>query len=66
MDIPSTIGPLVSEETFDKESMPLTASSSITLRTTSDDETTNLEQPVLPPPPPPPPVTSITETQSKV
>ncbi len=49
MDIPSTIIPLISEETFDKESVPLTASSSLTLRTTSDDEITNSEQPSLPP-----------------
>ena len=40
---------LVSEETFDKESVPLTASSSLTLRTTSDDEITTSEQKSLPP-----------------
>ncbi len=48
MDIPSAVVPLVLEETFDKESVPLTASSSLTLRTTSDDEMTNSEQPFLP------------------
>lgn len=49
MDIPSNVVPLLPEETFDKESVPLTASSSFTLRTTSDDELTNSEQPLLPP-----------------
>jgi hypothetical protein len=49
MDISSTIIPLISEETFDKESVPLTASSSLTLRTTSDDEITTSEQTSLPP-----------------
>ncbi|CAF3569477.1 unnamed protein product [Rotaria sp. Silwood1] len=47
------------EETFDKESMPLTASSSLTLRTTSDDELTNPEQQVLPTP------SAVIETQQK-
>jgi hypothetical protein len=48
LDIPSTILPLVSDETFDKESVLLTASSSLTLRTTSDEEITNSEQQLLP------------------
>jgi hypothetical protein len=55
IDQSSTIIPLVSEETFDKESIPLTASSSFTLRTTSDDDMTNFEQPP-----------SVIETQQKV
>jgi hypothetical protein len=37
------VGPLPSEETFDKESIALTASSSLTLRTTSDDEMTTFD-----------------------
>ena len=49
MDLPATNIPLVSEEIFDKEPIPLTASSSLTIRTTSDDEITNTEPPVLPP-----------------
>ena len=44
----TTAVPLVSEETFDKESIPLTASSSLTLRTTSDDEMTTFDQPLMP------------------
>ncbi|CAF0754435.1 unnamed protein product [Adineta steineri] len=72
MDIPPTIVPIVPEEPFEKETIPLTASSSITLRTTSDDDMTNSEQlqpqqPLLPPSlPPPPPPQPIIETQSKV
>ncbi|CAM2702999.1 unnamed protein product [Rotaria socialis] len=59
MDIPSTSVPVLPEETFDRESMPLTASSSLTLRTTSDDELTNSGPLPLPTPP------SIVETQQK-
>ncbi|CAF3502980.1 unnamed protein product [Rotaria sp. Silwood1] len=58
-DVPPTTTFLPSEETFDKESMPLTASSSLTLRTTSDDELTNPEQQVLPTP------SAVIETQQK-
>lgn len=53
MDVSPPAIPPVCEEVFDKESVPLTASSSITLRTTSEDEIANLEPQILPPPPPP-------------
>lgn len=49
MDTVTTNVSLIPEETYDKESVPLTASSSLTLRTTSDDEITNAEPPTLPP-----------------
>ncbi|CAF1060966.1 unnamed protein product [Adineta ricciae] len=54
MDVSPPAIPPVCEEAFDKESVPLTASSSITLRTTSEDEIANPEPQILPPPPPPP------------
>ncbi|CAF0757215.1 unnamed protein product [Rotaria sordida] len=60
VDIPSITVPVLLEETFDKESIPLTASSSLTLRTTSDDELTNAEQQQLFPTPP-----AIIETPQK-
>ncbi|CAF5149306.1 unnamed protein product, partial [Rotaria magnacalcarata] len=59
MDIPSMPIPVLPEENFDRESMPLTASSSLTLRTTSDDEVTNSGPLPLPTP------HAIVETQQK-
>ncbi|CAF3854382.1 unnamed protein product [Rotaria sp. Silwood2] len=59
VDVPSTTVSVLPEETFDKESIPLTASSSLTLRTTSDEELTNPEQQLLSTPP------AIIETQQK-
>ena len=38
----------MSEETFDKDSIAMTASSSLTLRTTSDDDMASLDQASLP------------------
>lgn len=38
---------MVPEETIDKESIPLTASSSLTLRTTSDDDVGNADPPLV-------------------
>ena len=49
MDNTTTTISLIPEEPYDKESMPLTASSSLTLRTTSDDEIANAEPLSLPP-----------------
>ena len=60
MDVPSTTVSMLAEETPDKESISLTASSSLTLRTTSDDEITNSEQVSLST------LSALTDTQSKV